>query len=145
MSVFKLLFNAQGRIGRRAYLAGAGGLLAIAVAAGAFTDAAGPVGETMIIAVTLALVYPLICVNTKRLHDLGRTGWWQILVNLGATLADRLILGPWLGEGVGGMLVALIYLAFYGGLAIAPGDPAHNSYGEPTSGGAPARAAQVFE
>jgi uncharacterized membrane protein YhaH (DUF805 family) len=145
MSVFKLLFTAQGRIGRRAYLAGAGGLLGVAVAAGAFTASAGPVGETVSIAVTVALVYPLICVNTKRLHDLGRTGSWQILVNLGATMAHRLILGPWLGEVAGAALVALIYLAFYGGLAVAPGDPKRNGYGEPPDGRVLARAAQVFE
>lgn len=30
--------------------------------------------------VSLALMIPSIAVGSRRLHDIGRTGWWQLLV-----------------------------------------------------------------
>lgn len=45
--------------------------------------------------ISLVLVWTNICVNTKRLHDMGRTGWWQV--------------APWVATVVG--LIALFAFA----------------------------------
>jgi uncharacterized membrane protein YhaH (DUF805 family) len=33
--------------------------------------------------VTLAFVLPLLAAGCRRLHDIGRTGWWQLLLLTG--------------------------------------------------------------
>lgn len=37
------------------------------------------VGEGFSGLVTLVLLLPAIAVATRRLHDVGRTGWWQLI------------------------------------------------------------------
>ncbi len=38
------------------------------------------VGEGFSGLVTLALVLPTLAVTARRLHDIGRSGWWQLMV-----------------------------------------------------------------
>ena len=38
------------------------------------------VGEGFSGLVTLALVLPTLAVTARRLHDIGRSGWWQLVV-----------------------------------------------------------------
>lgn len=36
-------------------------------------------GNTISSLVSLALLLPALAVGARRLHDIGRTGWWQLL------------------------------------------------------------------
>jgi uncharacterized membrane protein YhaH (DUF805 family) len=147
MTVSKLLFSAQGRIGRLAYLKGFGSLMGVVVVASVLAGAllGTQAVEIIIIVLTLVVVYPLICVNTKRLHDLGRTGWLQIFVNIFAAVLEKLLL-PALGYAeAAGWITAVIYLGFYGTLAALPGMPGRNTYGEPAARREALKAARVFD
>ena len=44
---------------------------------------AGMVSETMYIVAALGLLLPMLSVGTRRLHDVGRSGWWQLLMFTG--------------------------------------------------------------
>ncbi|MGH1558560.1 DUF805 domain-containing protein [Caulobacter segnis] len=57
--------------------------------------------------VALALIYPSVCIHSKRLHDMGQTGWWQLL---------PWVLGPVLVFGaVASVGVSALMTAFNGG------------------------------
>jgi uncharacterized membrane protein YhaH (DUF805 family) len=133
----KLLFTAQGRIGRKSYwifmgLSFAVGLVAMAIDSAAFSNFEdGPIGRV----VNLASIFPSICIQTKRLHDFGRSGWLQLAPVASLVPAVPLII-------VGGNVamvsgVAILILAF-GSLfiwsAFFKGQPGANKYGEPNSG-----------
>ena len=53
--------------------------------------------------VTLALILPSLAVTSRRLHDIGRSGWWQLLwwppALLALVLGGALSLGPMGLEG----------------------------------------------
>ena len=57
----------------------------------------------------LALLLPALAVGARRLHDIGRTGWWQLLLLSGI-----------------GFLVLLYWW-------VQPGEGAGNIYGEPSA------------
>ncbi len=42
--------------------------------------AAGMVSEKLSGLVSLGLLLPALAVGTRRLHDIGRSGWWQLLL-----------------------------------------------------------------
>jgi uncharacterized membrane protein YhaH (DUF805 family) len=44
------------------------------------------VGDTYSGLVSLALLLPALAVGARRLHDIGRTGWWQLLMLTGIGL-----------------------------------------------------------
>ena len=46
----------------------------------AVTLAEAIVGEGFSGLVTLALVLPTLALTARRLHDIGRSGWWQLIV-----------------------------------------------------------------
>lgn len=48
--------------------------------------AAGILSEKFGSLVNLALLLPALAVGTRRLHDIGRTGWWQLLMLTGIGL-----------------------------------------------------------
>lgn len=54
--------------------------------------AASMVGDTIAALVSLALLLPALAVGTRRLHDIGRSGWWQLL---GLTGIGLLVLIFW--------------------------------------------------
>ncbi|MFC5521309.1 DUF805 domain-containing protein [Polaromonas jejuensis] len=45
--------------------------------------AASLVGERLNGLVSLALLLPALAVGTRRLHDIGKSGWWQLLLLTG--------------------------------------------------------------
>ena len=58
--------------------------------------------------VTLALLIPLLAVGARRLHDSGKSGWWQLFVLI----------------PLAGWLVLVIFF-------LLPGDPKKNRFGHP--------------
>ena len=58
---------------------------------------------------SLAVLLPALAVGARRLHDIGRTGWWQLLLLSGI-----------------GFLVLLYWW-------VQPGEGAGNIYGEPSA------------
>lgn len=63
--------------------------IAAAILGGAVSETAG---ETLHLLVTLGLLVPNIAIASRRLHDVGRTGWWQLLA---LTLIGLLVLIYW--------------------------------------------------
>jgi len=137
----KLLLSADGRIGRKSFWL----FLVVAIGVGlvaSFTDglvfdAGGPGEEAGPISAVfnLALIYPSICVQSKRWHDLGRSGWFQALP-IGVTpIAAPLLIA---GGQTGAALAAGLIVAAYGSVIVCmgffKGQAAPNKYGEPNSG-----------
>ena len=54
--------------------------------------AASMLGETINSLVVLGLLLPALAVGTRRLHDIGRSGWWQLLM---LTVIGLLVLIYW--------------------------------------------------
>jgi uncharacterized membrane protein YhaH (DUF805 family) len=81
-SLARLYLSARGRLARRAFwLHGVLGLLVMGLAAHMLLEIGGMSREAAGKLVTLALAWPYIAITGKRLHDLNRSAWWQ-LVNL---------------------------------------------------------------
>ena len=91
MKLRTLLLSPKGRIGRVPFLLVNIGLAVVYLAVGALAaswqdwamahlprQAALSQGLVIYLGLTLALSYPSICSVTKRLHDHGRSGWWQL-------------------------------------------------------------------
>ena len=45
--------------------------------------AAATISEMLYVLAGLGLLLPILAVGTRRLHDIGRTGWWQLLALTG--------------------------------------------------------------
>ena len=71
--------------------------------------AASMLGDVINGIASLALLLPALAVGARRLHDIGRTGWWQLLLLTGI-----------------GFLVLLYWW-------VQPGEGAGNIYGEPSA------------
>jgi uncharacterized membrane protein YhaH (DUF805 family) len=48
--------------------------------------AASMIGDTVAALASLALLLPALAVGTRRLHDIGKSGWWQLLMLTGIGL-----------------------------------------------------------
>lgn len=90
----------------------------------------------------------LLSVTARRLHDLGRSGWWQLVPYLILPIASVLCLIPFIPDADNGYLTpseqntetiafvaifsitTLIYLAFFGILFFKDGQRYANKYGE---------------
>lgn len=70
-SVVTLLTAPGGRIGRTVYWAGFIIIMALSVGLGAL----GPIGGLF----ALMLVWPQICIQAKRLHDINRSAWLMLI------------------------------------------------------------------
>jgi uncharacterized membrane protein YhaH (DUF805 family) len=141
-----LFLSANGRIGQKDFWMGILILFGISVI-GAFIP-----GLNMIL--PLLLIYPGVCVTSKRLHDFGKTGWLAAVPYGAQAIATVLSLvmggaaifgaasGTAAGAGgamaaVGGMmliwaLVLLLCIGFLLWVGLTKGDPASNQYGSPT-------------
>ena len=54
--------------------------------------AAGLLGETVNNLVLIGLLLPALAVGTRRLHDIGKSGWWQLIM---LTVIGLLVLIYW--------------------------------------------------
>ena len=142
--------TADGRIGRKDFWLGYAILFAAGFVAG-MLPLVGPL-------ISLALIWPSVCIFAKRLHDAGRSGWlaaipfviWTVGTAVAVVLMFSTIGGAaFLAEetndpravaamfaGMGTIfLVALVgfivYVAFLLWVGLTQGDPAPNRYGAP--------------
>ena len=130
MNIVTLLLSPQGRIPRGWFWIGLVIVLAVSVALNLIPGRAGRM-------VGLVLLWPQICINVKRLHDMGHTGW-LLLGPTGITLAS-LVLSFILGSGAesypapGALaplaVAALCSLAFLLWVGLSRGVPEDNRFG----------------
>lgn len=91
-----LFFSPEGRIGRQAFWIGWLCLLGANVVLG-WVPFFGW-------ALSLATIWCSVCIHTKRLHDMGQTGWWQVLP---LVFGPILIMGSAISIGVLPAIAAL--------------------------------------
>jgi uncharacterized membrane protein YhaH (DUF805 family) len=115
-------------------------------------------------------LYASICINSKRLHDMGKSGWLQlipigiavVLMVIGMAIGGTAMMASWAmhpggymgpgmmnGVGWGGAglmmgamsLAGLVGLIFLLWVGLTPGEPSDNRYGPPAATATPAPAA----
>jgi uncharacterized membrane protein YhaH (DUF805 family) len=135
MDLRKLLFSPHGRIGRQSFWL----FTLLAAVAGAVTgmldltffgldQGVKPISSIL----QILTIFPGFCIQVKRLHDLGQSGW-LLLISYGGGLVSLVLLaqravGPAAIVLVLTFGVLLIWMGFF------KGSPAANKYGEPNSG-----------
>ena len=150
----RLFLSADGRIGRQEYWVGFLLILGASVVL-KFIPFLGPL-------LSLALIYPQVCVGSKRLHDMGRSGF-LMLIPYGVVVVGFILAGVFggmaalsgafshsggaaaaaglagLGAAVGLIgLACLISLGFIVWVGVTPSQPGENRYGpEPMPAPAP--------
>ncbi len=119
-----LFLTSSGRIGRIAFLVGAGLVLGVWAA----FDLLAPLAVRDITGwlVAAALLYSAACLLSQRLHDRGRSGWWSGPILLAFAMAWPQPQAPldWIALGL------LVLVA--ADLILLPGQKAFNRYGAPT-------------
>lgn len=119
-----LFLTSSGRIGRIAFLVGAGLVLGVWAA----FDLLAPLAVRDIAGwlVAAALLYSAACLLSQRLHDRGRSGWWSGPILLAFAMAWPQPQAPfdWIALGL------LVLVA--ADLILLPGQKAFNRYGAPT-------------
>ena len=159
-SVFQFLFSPYGRMSRKTYwLSWLLPYLAVSIVAAILdfamfpvdpkTDEPPPVFQTVI---GLILLWPSLAITTKRLHDRGMTGWWQVApaiavvpiavasywyytakMNPGVQATNLAVLDPTVGAvlviGVGSVVAWLVLYPLMNALFLR-GQPGSNKYGD---------------
>ncbi len=137
-----LFLEANGRIGQKDYWIGVGILFAAGLVLGWL-----PLIGTV---VSLASIYFGVCVSSKRLHDMGKSGWLAAIpygvTTLAVVLSAMTFIGGIVSTGYGndygalaGMgaaggvwgLAFLVNLGFLIWLGVTAGQPGDNLYGPP--------------
>jgi len=145
-----LLLSPQGRIGRQTYWIGFFVLFGL----GFMVQFIPVLGQL----IGIAMIWCWIVLFTKRFHDMGQSGWWQIVpfalwgvtFIIGIALLGAAVFGAafayagswdpasWLALGGTGVIFALImavaalsHLAMILYLGLAPGQTVTNRYGHP--------------
>ena len=141
----RLFLSADGRIGRQEYWVGFLLILGVSVVL-KFIPFLG-------LLLSIALIYPQVCVGSKRLHDMGRSGY-LMLIPYGAIVVGFVLAGVFggmaalsgafnntagaaVGAGLAGLgaavgllaLSCLISLAFIVWVGVTPSQPGENRYG----------------
>lgn len=116
-----LFLTSSGRIGRIAFLIGAGVLLAIWAA----FDLLAPLKARDLMGwlVAAALLYSAACLLSQRLHDRGRSGWWSGPILLAFAMAWPRPQAPF--DWIALALLVLVVVD----LALLPGQKTFNRYG----------------
>lgn len=71
---------------------------------------------------------PVLFAFIRRLHDLGRSGWWAPVINIGCNVVF-VASAAFGGEAGGGVVGSLAYLGAIVILGILPGEKGRNRYG----------------
>jgi uncharacterized membrane protein YhaH (DUF805 family)/uncharacterized membrane protein YphA (DoxX/SURF4 family) len=85
----------------------------------------------------LVLLYPAVVLHVRRLHDMGRSGWW-VLLPAGLTVvamgiwANRVSLGPQLDANVP-LAAGVVFLGFAIWGCIGGGQAESNAFGPPVA------------
>jgi uncharacterized membrane protein YhaH (DUF805 family) len=145
-----LFFKADGRINRQSYWIG----ILIIIAATVILGWIPLIGQVL----GLAAIWCGVCLNSKRLHDMGKSGWLQlipigiqlVLVTVGMGFGGLAMMANYghdglnpmamggLGMGMGMMgLAGLVNLAFLLWVGLTPGEAADNRFGAPPAAGLP--------
>lgn len=94
---------------------------------GGYALAFDPVVEAYIGPFAWLAFYPLVCVFSRRLHDMGRSGWWSLLpvvltpAAFGVAISGGVAMGGVILVAAGQLLFAMIWLPFLAWLAVSPG------------------------
>lgn len=133
---WKAWFSFRGRAGRREYWRVLLVLIGISFALSLFGMVPG--GQLIAFPFSLAANIAQWALMARRLHDLGRSGWWQVpAMALGmAAVLQVVALGPTGVETnpglssamLGAMLLSLVFVVAIG---VAKGDPGPNRWGPP--------------
>jgi uncharacterized membrane protein YhaH (DUF805 family) len=143
-----LFFSADGRIGRSTFWIGWLVLLGVNVVLGWIPFVGG--------VLSLASIYCNVCVTSKRLHDMGKSGFlqvwpWMLFIALGVgsiimvagpaivaglSNADESAVMAAVFAGLGAMLLAQlaafgVVIGFVLWVGVSTGDPGDNRYGPP--------------
>ncbi len=137
-----LFLTAEGRIGRKEFWIGFVTLFIVKFLVGLLP-------RPLDLLAGLVLVWPGICINAKRLHDLGRTGWLMLAPFLGTLflgIAAMVVSGAGMGQDLPliasaslGLLVLILDLGYLLWLGVGKGDVGANRFG-PSPGAEPAAA-----
>jgi len=163
MNFQTLFLSASGRIGRQEFWIGFLILLVANVIIGAILNAMGHNNliNLLRLIVSIALCYCSVCVYSKRLHDMGKSGWLQLVVWgvwIVALIAAVVLGGAAFmatmsgGTGAGGtaalaalgtammplLLAGLVGLGFLIWVGVTPSQPGDNAYGPAKSQPVPA-------
>jgi uncharacterized membrane protein YhaH (DUF805 family) len=134
---FGLFLRLDGRIGRKAFWAGFIAVIGGLLLADMITRGVGAAGI-----LTFVLLYPLVAVMVKRLHDRGRSGWWAAVVAapVGVSILAALF-ARFVGFGeagiqaaaTGGIWISVAILAVVAivELGFRRGDPGYSEHGPP--------------
>lgn len=144
MNLVHLFFSTQGRVRRRTYWAIVGLWLLIDILLrGGVSAAARWSGDEQLVAVlfwawiafSVIAYFPMTALLVKRLHDIGRSGYWSAFQH-GFLASLLLMVTAIVNQSLGTMLIWIVALLVCSlGLLIVfvftvlPGEDEHNGYG----------------
>jgi uncharacterized membrane protein YhaH (DUF805 family) len=92
---------------------------------------------------SLLLGLPILFQYIRRLHDLGHSGWWAPVINIGVTVLGFAAKSFLPVDAA--IVAALLYLVPLIALGVLAGQSTANRYGPPISGTRRAKVEEVFD
>lgn len=106
-TVTKNYFNFNGRTSRMGYWHFFLGYFIFAIIVAVVASMLGKTGATISNLITLVLLLPSLGIGARRLHDTGKSGWWQLI-------------------GIIPLIGVIVLIVFWA----QPGDAAANAHGD---------------